>query len=70
MGSRLTEKAGIPELTPWITLPDAAEILGISRQHAYNRAVQGVFSTLHRIGKSTFVVSSEEVQDLLDKSLE
>lgn len=64
MGKRLTEKTDIPVLDDWITLPDAANILNISRQQAHNKAVAEQFKTLHRIGSSTFVVRKSEVEGL------
>lgn len=64
MSKRLTENDTIPVLDGWITLPDAANILKISRQHAYNRAANGHFKSLHRVGSSVFLVDEAEIRDL------
>lgn len=66
MGNRLTENTEIPALDDWITLPEAAEILSVSRQHAYNVAAKGGFDTLHRIGAAVFVVKASEITQKAD----
>lgn len=60
----------VPVLKGWINLTEAAEILGISRQHAYKRAKQasegrtGGWKTLRQVGsKPSYVVSLKEVED-------
>ena len=67
MGKRLTENPNIRKLGSWITLPEAADMLGVSRQHVYNKAVAGHFNTLHRVGAATFVVDSREIEEHLTK---
>ena len=67
MGKRLTENQNIRRLGSWITLPEVAEMLRVSRQHVYNKAVLGHFSTLHRVGAATFVVDAREIEELLTK---
>lgn len=63
----------IPALDDWVNLTEAAEILGITRQHAYKRAKHasegrpGGFKTLRQIGtKPSYVVSRSELQRELD----
>jgi len=58
---KLTEM-DFPVFDGWVLLAEAAEILDISRQHAYRMARDGEFESVRRLGNSTFfVVSSEEV---------
>ena len=64
---KLTEM-NFPVFEGWVLLAEAAEILKISRQHAYRMARDGEFESVRRLGTSTFfVVSSEEV-DKHDRS--
>lgn len=63
----------IQALDDWVNLTEAAEILGITRQHAYKRAKHtsegrpGGFKTLRQIGtKPSYVVSRAELQRELD----
>lgn len=65
MSKRLTTKE-VPHLDGWMTIPDAAKILNLSRQYVHRLAASGSFTSLHRIG-STFIVSSWEVEDLTGK---
>jgi hypothetical protein len=70
------EKLGnLPQLSGWVNLTEAAEILGISRQHAYRRArlahegKAGGWKTVCRIGtKPSYVVALSELQDELESS--
>lgn len=51
-----------PKLEGFITLAEAAEHIGVSRQHSWRMAAGGKWKTLHRIGNSdVYVVSVEEV---------
>lgn len=61
--TKLSGNPDIPVLEGWITIPEAASKLGISRQYAYKRAADGFFETIHQIGEenATFVVAIEEV---------
>lgn len=53
----------VPVLPGWVNLTEAAEMIGVSRQHSYRMARDGKWTTLHRIGtKEFYVVSLEEVQ--------
>lgn len=58
----------IQPLDDWVNLTEAAEILGITRQHAYKRAKHtsqgrpGGFKTLRQIGtKPSYVVRRSEL---------
>lgn len=64
MGNKLMQNENIPLLDGWITLPEAAQRLGVSRQYAYKLASDGYFKTLHRLGESVLVVSDYEVENL------
>lgn len=68
MNTKLTDNTDIPVLEGWMTIPEAASKLGISRQYAYKRAADGFFESLHKIGdeKETFVVKTEEVSRKLE----
>ena len=65
MSKKLTQKE-IPELDGWMTIPDAARAMKLSRQYVHRLAASGSFTSLHRVG-STFIVSSWEVSDLQGK---
>lgn len=63
----------IPVLDGWVNLTEAAEILGISRQHAYKKAKltsegkRGGWKSVRQLGdKSFYVVSTEELAELLN----
>lgn len=63
----------VPVLDGWVNLTEAAEILGISRQHSYKRAKltssnrPGGWKTLHQIGtKPMYVVAQSELQEELE----
>lgn len=53
----------VPVLPGWVNLTEAAEMIGVSRQHSYRMARDGKWKSLHRIGsKEFYVVSVEEVE--------
>jgi hypothetical protein len=54
--------ASVPEVVGWVTLPQAAEIMGKSRQYVHRMAVKKKFHSLSRIG-NTVVVNVWEVHD-------
>lgn len=63
----------LPELPGWVNLTEAAEMLGISRQHSYRRARlaneghTGGWKSCHRIGsKPSYVVSLDEIREELE----
>ena len=56
----------LPVLAGWVSLTEAATILGVSRQYASKQAATGGFRSVHRIGASpSFVVSIFEVEAML-----
>jgi hypothetical protein len=64
------EKSGF-----WVNLTEAAEILGITRQHAYKRATKpadkGGFKTLRQLGsKPAYVVNTTELDQILEAGRE
>lgn len=69
MGAELNN---IPTLDGWVNLTEAAEMLGITRQHAFKKARQANdghpsgWKTIRRIGsKPMYVVSTTEIKELL-----
>lgn len=64
---KLSENPDIPVLDGWVTLTEAGEMLGITRQHSYKRAQHDGYKSLHRIGNSSItVVSTTEVEELAE----
>lgn len=68
MGAELNN---IPKLDGWVNLTEAAEMLGITRQHAFKKARQADaglpngWKTIHRVGsKPMYVVSTSEIVQL------
>lgn len=56
----------VPVLEGWVNLTEAAEKLGVTRQHAYKLAKNGGFSTLHQLGtKPAYVVNTTEIEKIL-----
>lgn len=54
----------IPVLPGWITISEAADRLGISRQHSWRMARGKKWKTVHRVGTSdVFVVAESEVEE-------
>jgi predicted site-specific integrase-resolvase len=54
----------------WVSLPEAGEMLGISRQRAYGWAAEGKFKTIRKISsgaekRATFVVKRTEIEKLV-----
>lgn len=55
----------VPPLEGYVNLVEAAEILGISRQHSGRFAASGAYKTLRQVGsKQVFVVKTSEVEAL------
>lgn len=60
----MTSPIEAPQLGDWITIAEAAEILGITRQNAWKLAGRGKFRSVHKIGsKKFFVISRAEVEE-------
>lgn len=66
MGAELNN---IPQLDGWVNLTEAAEMLGITRQHAFKKARQANdghpsgWKTIRRIGsKPMYVISVTEIE--------
>ena len=71
MNAKLTENDSIPVLEEWISLTEAAEILGLSRQYVNKRATNGDYATLHRLGNSpALVVQREEIENIARRRTE
>lgn len=68
MGAELNN---IPKLDGWVNLTEAAEMIGITRQHAFKKARQADdghpngWKTIRRVGsKPMYVVSTAEIAEL------
>jgi hypothetical protein len=58
----------VPVIEHWVTLPDAAIEMGLSRQQAYNLAAAGRFKTLRRLsarGKAQFILQRSELTKIV-----
>lgn len=60
----------VDEITSWLSLPQVADRLNLTRQQVHRLAASGYFETLSRIG--TFLVVfydevEEKIQERLDK---
>lgn len=57
----------IPVLEGWVLIAEAAEMLGVTRQHAYRLVKDDELKNVRRLGTSEFyVVPVSEVQRRLD----
>lgn len=66
---KLSDNPDVPTLKGWVNITEAAEMLGITRQHSYKKATQfgrpGGWRTLHRVGtQPAYVVAIEEIEEL------
>lgn len=66
------EFENIPTLDGWVNLTEAAEMIGITRQHAHKKArlanegKANGWKTIHRVGrKPMYVVSIREIEEML-----
>lgn len=60
-----------PRLNDWITLPEAAEVLGISKQAVHKMASAGDIKTIHLIGnRPVYVVAEAEIRALATRRAE
>jgi flavin-dependent dehydrogenase len=63
---KLSEDPNVPILDGWVNLTEAALLLGITRQHAYKRATQDGFKTLHKVGhQPSYVIATQEIDQIL-----
>lgn len=64
----LDPEGALPRVPGWLSLTEAGQRLGISRQYAYNLAKRGHFKTLARLGSAhIFCVSAQEVDELVEE---
>lgn len=61
MGKRI-DLSQVEEMTSWLSLPQVAEKLKLSRQQVHRLAADGYFETLTRIG-TFLIVFYEEVEE-------
>jgi len=55
----------VPELPGWLTVPDAAKLLNLSRQAVHLMVQAGQFKSARRIGQHCYVVQLAEVDEIL-----
>lgn len=67
------ELHNIPQLDGWVNLTEAAEMLGITRQHAFKKARKANdghpngWRTIRRVGsKPMYVISTKEIEEMLE----
>ena len=59
------DMSDLPEIRDWVTGPQAAEMLGISRSAVHKKMMDGEFKTLHRLGdRPHLVVLRTEVEQM------
>lgn len=64
---KLSEDPNVPVLEGWVNITEAAEMLGITRQHSYKRANTNGYKSLHRIGKQpAYVVAISEIEEIIE----
>ena len=68
MGNRI-DLSTVDEMTSWLSLPQAAERLHISRQQMHRLAASGYFETLSRIGTFLIVFQEEVEEKRLERGL-
>jgi len=55
----------IPYLEGWLTGPQIAQALGLTRQSVHKMMLDGTFQTIHAVGdKPVYVVALKEVQTI------
>lgn len=55
--------SNIPPLADWLTGPQVAKALGLTRQSVHKMMLDGTFKSIHAVGeKPVYVVSLKEVQ--------
>lgn len=63
---KLSEDPSVPVLEGWVNITEAAELLGITRQHGYKMAKNGGFKSLHKVGSQpAYVISTLEIAAIL-----
>lgn len=62
----------LPVLPGWVNLTEAAELVGITRQHAFKKVAlaaagkTGGWKTAHRVGsQNAYVVARQEIDEIL-----
>lgn len=71
--TKLSEDPSVPLLEDqehpgerWVNITEAAELLGITRQHSYKRAKTGGYKSLRKVGNQpAYVVSTHEIKGIL-----
>ena len=69
MGNRIDLET-LPQIAEWMSLPDAADALKLSRQQVHRLASSGEFKTLSRIGTYVVVDSVEVFNKVLEKGVD
>jgi excisionase family DNA binding protein len=65
----------IPVLDGWVLIAEAAEMLGVTRQHAYRLVRNGDLTNVRRLGTSSFYVVKtadvdKRISDLAERKAE
>lgn len=65
---RLDPDGTLPKIPGWVSITEAGDMLGVTRQHAYRMARERTFTTLSRLGESfTIGVTIAEVEQMQDE---
>jgi excisionase family DNA binding protein len=57
----------LPTLEGWVLIAEAADMLGVSRQHAYRLVRDGELKNVRRLGTSSFyVIKTSSIQKRID----
>lgn len=69
MGKRINLDE-VDEITSWLSLPQVAEKLKLSRQQVHRLAADGYFETLSRIGNFLVVFYEEVEQEMRHRGID
>ncbi len=57
----------LPELAGWLTVPEAADDLSLSRQRVYQMIEEGKIKTCHRLGRRpVWIIREAEVRHMVE----
>lgn len=60
----------LPELEGWLTLPEAAKLLGLTRQRVYQMVQVGTLKSVMKLGdKPTYIIRKAEIEPLVQARL-
>lgn len=65
---KLSEDPTVPVLNGWVNITEAADMLGITRQHGYKLASHNGFKSLHKVGNQpAYVISTVEIAEMIEQ---